>query len=590
MGLFDYKGRDASADINEAYQLASYANVAKFETLLDIFVPSAPDLPDGWVLIDPQTLGVDPAKMNGSGFYTGQNSSEAEAQIVGKYDQNGNLIKISITFAGTNGVLDIADYPAMLSDDYVAEFDYLLDAVATFAQDQNMTGQDVVVTGYSLGAGAVNNMATIKEDAYGGFFDDADYFAFAVPKITENPDVLNIGFENDVVHRIGSTGTDFWELALSGGFNHDADYANTTGNMVQFNGYYAQSFYDLGPWSILNIPEGWYAHVLGAFTNPITTMTGSHFAADMQIDSVIVVSQLSSFEASQYWVEDKEVSFSTRDHNERSFILGTDHDDKLRDGESDDFLDGFAGDDRFDLSTGNDTVHGGSGIDHVDMAGSVSDFDFVRLTDGRVFAIDRSGTYGTKELIDVEELDFGWSEYRLTDDRLDATSWFTSDRGYASATEGSQGNDSIEGTATNDRIFGLAGDDAIVGGSGDDFIHGGDGHDALAGGDGNDMLLGGKGNDLLVAGGGQDILSGGLGADVFDLRQSGDAIITDLNAGAHDDGDVILLSSAQATGFDDVMNSAYQSGADVQIALNDIDLVIQNTSLNDLTADDFVFA
>jgi len=198
--------------------------------------------------------------MNSSGFYTGQNSSEAEAQIVGKYDETGNLIKISVTFAGTNGVLDIADYPAMLADDYVGEFDYLLGAVAEFALDQGMSDEDVVITGYSLGAGAVNNMATIKEDAYGGFFDNSDYFAFAAPKITENRDVLNIGFENDVVHRIGSTGTDFWEHALSGGFNGDVNYSSTTGNLVQTNGYFAQDFYDVGPWSILNVtkpPHSW---------------------------------------------------------------------------------------------------------------------------------------------------------------------------------------------------------------------------------------------------------------------------------------------------------------------------------------------
>ncbi|SMX31709.1 calcium-binding protein [Actibacterium lipolyticum] len=588
MGIFDYKGRDASAEIAEAYQLASYANVAKFETLLDIFVPSAPDLPDDWVLIDPETLGVDPAMMNGAGFYTGENSSAAEAQIVGKYDDAGNLIKISITYAGTNGVLDIADYPAMLADDYVAEFDYLLAAVAEFAQGQGMTGEDVVVTGYSLGAGAVNNMATIKEDAYGGFFDNSDYFAFAVPKITEDPDVLNIGFENDVVHRIGSTGTDFWELALSGGFNEDVDYSNTTGNLVQFNGYYAQDFYDIGPWSILNVPEGWFAHVLGAFTNPITTMTRSNFAADMEIDSVIVVSQLTDFEASLYWVEDKTVSFTTRDHNERAFLLGTENDDKIRDGESDDFLDGFEGDDRFDLGTGNDTVHGGAGTDRVDMAGNVGDYEFVRLSDGRVFAIDTTGDNGVEELIELEELDFGWHEYRLDADELDATSWFTSDRSYSSATEGSTGGDVMAGGNGRDRLFGLEGDDTLSGGAGDDFLHGDSGKDTLTGGTGNDMLLGGAGDDLLIADQGTDILSGGLGADVFDLRLSDEAVITDLNPGGHDDGDVILLSSAQAASVNAALASAAQYGNDVRLSLNGIDVTLENTSLNDLSADDFL--
>ena len=590
MGLFDYKGRDASAEIEEAYQLASYANVAKFETLLDVFVPSAPDLPEDWVLIDPQTLGVDPSMMNGSGFYTGQNSSAAEAQIVGKYDENGTLIKISVTFAGTNGVLDIADYPAMLADDYVAEFDYLLAAVADFAQSQNMTGEDVVVTGYSLGAGAVNNMATIKEDAYGGFFDNSDYFAFAVPKITENPDVLNIGFENDVVHRIGSTGTDFWELALSGGYNEDVDYANTTGNLVQFNGYYAQDFYDIGPWSILNVPEGWFAHVLGAFVNPITTMTRSNFAADMEIDSVIVVSQLSSFEASQYWVEDKDVSFSTRDHNERSFLLGTEHDDKLRDGESDDFMDGFSGDDRFELSTGNDTVHGGAGTDRVELAGNVGDYEFVRLSDGRVFAIDTTGANGVEELIEVEELDFGWNEYRLDADELEATSWFTSDRAYSDASEGTSGDDAISGGSGRDLLFGLDGNDTISAGAGNDFVHGGAGEDTLTGGAGNDMLLGGAGDDVLVADGGVDILSGGLGADTFDLRLSDEVIITDLNPGGHDDGDVVLLSSTQAASSEAALASAQQYGGDVLLLLTDLNVLIENASVTDLSADDFIIA
>lgn len=102
------------------------------------------------------------------------------------------------------------------------------------------------------------------------------------------------------------------------------------------------------------------------------------------------------------------------------------------------------------------------------------------------------------------------------------------------------------------------------------------------------MLLGGAGDDTLIADSGVDTLSGGLGADTFDLRQSDAAIITDLNPGGHDDGDVILLSSEQADSVDTVLASAQQRGNDVYLSGTGLDILIENTSIIDLSTDDFV--
>lgn len=116
---------------------------------------------------------------------------------------------------------------------------------------------------------------------------------------------------------------------------------------------------------------------------------------------------------------------------------------------------------------------------------------------------------------------------------------------------GASGNDQLFGLGGNDILNGSLGNDLLSGGNGLDWLIGGYGNDQLSGDGGSDSLLGGSGNDLLNGGSGADVLTGGSGRDrfVFDLAPnlSGNVdIITDFS---HAQGDKLLLSKADFTGF-----------------------------------------
>ena len=154
---------------------------------------------------------------------------------------------------------------------------------------------------------------------------------------------------------------------------------------------------------------------------------------------------------------------------------------------------------------------------------------------------------------------------------------------------GRGGDDEIDGDDGSDRLFGGKGDDDIDGDDGDDRLFGGAGNDDLDGDDGQDRLAGGRGDDTLDGGAGNDILRGGAGADTFvvDDDEGGRDRIADFAHGV----DVIDLDDVDGIdSFADVMATAVQRGSNVVFRLDDdLTVVVQNTTLDAFSADDFVF-
>ncbi len=65
-----------------------------------------------------------------------------------------------------------------------------------------LSGDDVTISGHSLGGLAVNSMAALSDDNWGGFYAPSNYVAFASPTQYETGGkVINIGYENDPVFR-----------------------------------------------------------------------------------------------------------------------------------------------------------------------------------------------------------------------------------------------------------------------------------------------------------------------------------------------------------------------------------------------------
>jgi Ca2+-binding RTX toxin-like protein len=154
---------------------------------------------------------------------------------------------------------------------------------------------------------------------------------------------------------------------------------------------------------------------------------------------------------------------------------------------------------------------------------------------------------------------------------------------------GGKGNDTIMvGDNSNGSILrGGKGSDTLTSGKAGDVLNGGDDNDFIFGGGGNDRLRGGNGDDFLNGGSGDDKLTGGTGADIFEFvhNSSGHNLITDFEIGI----DHILLSDS-SWNFDDLILTQQGRKTVVTIADTDFSVTLRNTVVDDLSADDFIFA
>lgn len=329
MGFFDYRGRNGSELIGEAYSLAAYTATT-----------FGGQPPEGWETLSASDLGVGSEFVDGYGYFTDDGSvNGGQARVLVKKDDQGNVEQIAISFAATNSFSDIYDYVSLYAGRYDDAFHYLMDAVADYAKLEGVDGSDVIMTGYSLGGGAVNAAAAGKNVNSGGFYADSNYIGFASPMFVEGENVYNFGLQNDAVYSI------------------DRGRESSSDNVVLFNSSYANSG-DSNP--SLFSGSGWGTHIEGiTYSDSIfSAIADSAFYEEMERDSTVIISNLSSSERTS--IEVQPLGDYTQ---EDSFVLGSRHADLLGDGSGDDHLDGFAGNDVLTASIGNDALHGGSGND-----------------------------------------------------------------------------------------------------------------------------------------------------------------------------------------------------------------------------------
>ncbi|MBF9232478.1 M10 family metallopeptidase [Microvirga alba] len=241
---------------------------------------------------------------------------------------------------------------------------------------------------------------------------------------------------------------------------------------------------------------------------------------------------------------------------------GADH---MRGNQGNNMLTGNAGNDSLYGLDGNDTLYGGAGDDVLDDASPWATNYYVYgndLMDGGAGNDRIYGRFGNDTLYGGDG-----------NDTLDAGE--DNDIVY-----GGSGNDHILGYTGNDYLFGEAGNDTIYGGAGNDYLYGGTGTDYVSGDDGNDTLVGdGYGTRL----------TGGAGNDTFLIMPKvAYCYISDFVAGP---GivDQIKLHSSDFANYAAVRAVAYQTGTDVVIAKYDFSLILNNTKLSSLVADDFAF-
>ncbi|CAI0911471.1 MULTISPECIES: polyurethane esterase [Serratia] len=477
----------------------------------------------GWSVIGAEQLGYG-GKTDARGTYYGETLgyTTAQAEVLGKYDGDGNLTAIGISFRGTSGPREslIADTigdvindllagfgPDGYADNYTLKaFGNLLGDVATFARANGLSGDDVLISGHSLGGLAVNSMAALSDANWGGFYSQSSYVAFASPTQYETGGkVINIGYENDPVFR-ALDGTTLTPASLG---VHDAPQDSATNNIVNFNDHYASAAWNLLPFSILNVPT-WLSHLPFFYQDGLMRVLNSEFYSLTEKDSTIVVSNLSDVTRGNTWVEDLNRNAET--HSGPTFIIGSDGNDLIKGGTGNDYLEGRDGNDIFRDGGGYNIVSGGKGDNVLDTRQALKNTEvaydgdrlYLRDAKGGITLADDIGTLRSKEtswLVLSKEVD-----HRVTDAGLKSDAGL---KAYAASTNGGAGDDLLRAKDGDAWLFGKDGNDQLIGHAGGNLTFvGGSGDDVLSSAGGNNTFLfsGDFGSDRLVNFGASDKL------------------------------------------------------------------------------------
>ncbi|MCF3934869.1 hypothetical protein L1787_15810 [Acuticoccus sp. M5D2P5] len=308
-------------------------------------LPNVPGTaPAGWNTLVGEDLGyvgnITDGFFRGNYFISGyQSYFSAAARVM---EQDGTLV---VSFQGTESLLETVLYPQIDgNDEYIQNFDALLEAVAAYAADEGNDIDTIWITGHSLGAGAVAQLRNVSATEYGGAFDDAVYVSFANPEFfPDDVGILNIGYENDDVFKSEEPGKPDYATATNNIVYYDASYVFPTPQAGQT----ALEIADLAVNLLLvhNIPN---------YINGITQILGSEFYDEMTRDSVVVVDD---------FIGTVRASTVTDHLGADIYFIGSDDDDRIVAGTGNDSLEGFDGNDVLVGGGGDDWLLGGAGND-----------------------------------------------------------------------------------------------------------------------------------------------------------------------------------------------------------------------------------
>ncbi|SCC68129.1 polyurethane esterase [Kosakonia oryziphila] len=493
MPVFDYKGEKNTQLIKDALTIES----------LNFGAAGDPNYTyreeNGWKVLDGKTLNYGGCS-NPYGAFYGENllQASAECTVMGKYDANGKLVGIGISFWGTgtyassplhepNSLLDgLSDILSAVIDGYADNYvlnayKNLMSSVAEFAKANGLTGKDVIITGHSLGGLAVNSMATLSaQGEWDNFYEDSSYVAFASP--TQNlvdDKVLNIGYENDPVFRV-LTGH---SLSLDSAFNHDTPLETCTNNIVSFNDYYAGLTNECRFFSIAN-PAAWAGHSGQGYTDGVLRIMNSEIYDFTHQNSNIIVSNLSEEYRSTTWVSDLNKSTT---HVGSTFIVGTETNDLLQGGKGNDYLCGGGGDDSFKDHSGYNVIYGGAGTNTYVTECNIADFTFSHDAEGTLYFKYSTGDITRAE--DIQYVNAGYTLFNLLGIHVDKNAtWEVTNYGlecnsrsiaYANSYYADTQNSFTISTISNDSWFYSGANDSnisvngnnVVSGYADDAVH-----------------------------------------------------------------------------------------------------------------------
>jgi len=158
------------------------------------------------------------------------------------------------------------------------------------------------------------------------------------------------------------------------------------------------------------------------------------------------------------------------------------------------------------------------------------------------------------------------------------------------------GNDVVVAGSGDDLVLGGDGRDVLLGGAGDDTLKGEAGNDRLLGHSGNDNISGGAGNDTIFGGLGNDTISGGAGNDIIFSGQGADIVVFAEGDGQdklfsfNSNQDKIDISALGFQSFEEIEAGISGSRFKTEIDLGDVEITLIGTNVQNIGADDFIFA
>jgi len=450
MGIYDYNGHYAE-ESKKLYGNAIF--LARHFNNRDVSLANT----GNWKELSAKELGYKHHNMFNflfDGLFYGEKISTtitANAMVLGEYDNSGKLISIGITFRGTSmkgweSVPDNVNNFKLTIDGYgkaytLTAFGHLLDAVAAYAKAHNLTGKDILISGHSQGGMAVNSMAELSSEHWGGFYNTSNYIAFASPVQNQSviPPVLNIGYQNDPVFRLFDGWKSNWKSLVC----HYKTHTSTSDNIISFNDAYAGGHI----FNSLTSGDAWEAHNGELYRSGFDRIMNSKFYDLTELDSHIIVSNLSSAMQNTSWVEDY---FWL---NGPTFIIGSNQDDQIAGDNENDYLEGLGGNDKFKDPGGYNIIDGGEGVNSFILSKSINKYSFAKDHDNTLYIRDSDNKFSILYNIDtvIDSNDISYDARGKEPFSNNSDTW----------------------------LFGSMGDDKIKGIKGSIFI----------GGEGNDLLI-----------------------------------------------------------------------------------------------------
>ncbi len=481
MALFDYRGQDGRGLVQdslnlinyayhglfegerERYQSDGYLSLSLLETGIGILlggdatprndIAVAEVNAAGWTVLTAADLGLPADRADEFHTFYGQTPQlqNAQADVLAKYDDQGNMVQIGFVIRGTSGPIDnvvldtvgdALDYLEFLTrhPNYTIDaFSDVLAAVRDLAVANGLDGSDVLVTGHSLGGGATTNLAENSHTILDGFFVDANYIGVATHYVAEDgssvlsngAEVMSFDFENDPVGAAIANG-------IPNLLGNDTEFEFSADNIVVFNDLYDTPVF-AGGGEVINLLS-WSAHLDHVYLNAYQQLIDSEFYDEMSRDSLIIVADLSDARRDSTWVEDISLALTNTGHyGDAAYIIGSDFDDRLRGNNAGDTIEGFegndwikgrGGDDRLLGGDGNDLIEGGWGDDTLydgagsdELDGGWGDDVFVLALDGQTDEItdfDEGNdlidvsAWGVTSVNQLSMTQTGWGELTIT--------------------------------------------------------------------------------------------------------------------------------------------------------------------------------